>query len=343
MSITPCLVCNFLIPAGDAFCQQCGTPVTRAPASQQPVARQTFVEPPADDAIFPQVTRPGVADAIASDPMDAQAAGTAFDPLLGEAAPNTTYLGQRLLYQVPPEETFDPITNRRFLFEMLKHAIIFFAIWVAFTIFLGLISLILSRIGSDSGHNFGVPVFVIGQVLGDLALFVLWLLLPIPALLSEWKYAVDEKGSIAATIFNHITWSLTRRRTPIESARVRRLSIPGQGTRDYLELRDRIFRGYISCFDYGEDLYIGWTFWLYLSPGRWFLMLIARVFQTIMRRGTDLYVTLRFDVAKAMREVLHSSAREGVDVAAGYIPARGQGTVGSDDLPIDVTTLSGNF
>ena len=44
-----------------------------------------------------------------------------------------------------------------------------------------------------------------------------------------------------------------------------------------------------------------------------------------MRRGTNLYVTLRYDYARAMREAMHSVAREGVDVAVGRVQAQGQG------------------
>ena len=40
-----------------------------------------------------------------------------------------------------------------------------------------------------------------------------------------------------------------------------------------------------------------------------------------------------------MREAMHSAAREGIDVAIGYLPAQGQGTIGSD-VPVDVTTFT---
>ena len=69
---------------------------------------------------------------------------------------------------------------------------------------------------------------------------------------------------------------------------------------------------------------MGWTFWLRISPLRWFLMLLARLWQTLMRRGTDLYVSLRYDYARAMREAMHSVAREGVDVAVGEAHPQGQ-------------------
>ena len=101
--------------------------------------------------------------------------------------------------------------------------------------------------------------------------------------------------------------------------RIRRISQPGVPTRDYLEVKDGIFSGYVSCFAYGNDLYVGWTFWLYLSPFRWLLVWIRSLYATFTLRGSDLYATLRYDTARAMREALHAACREGIDVAAGEI------------------------
>jgi hypothetical protein len=74
-------------------------------------------------------------------------------------------------------------------------------------------------------------------------------------------------------------------------------------------------------------LYVGWTFWLRISPARWLLLSLARIWQTLMRRADELHVTLRFDYARAMREAMHSVAREGIDVAIGQLHAQGQGTM----------------
>jgi len=116
------------------------------------------------------------------------------------------------------------------------------------------------------------------------------------------------------------------------------LRLAGGESRDYLEIRRDLFTGFISCFGYGQDLYLGWTFWLRISPSRYLLMGLARSWQTLMRRGTDLYVTLRFDYARAMREAMHSVAREGADVAVGLARPQGQGTVGTT-VPVTVSEI----
>ena len=85
----------------------------------------------------------------------------------------------------------------------------------------------------------------------------------------------------------------------------------------------------VACFGYGQDLYVGWTFWITLSPFRYVCMIIARIWQSLFNRGSDLYTSFRYDSARAMRETMHSAAREGVDVAIGQLAGQGHGIVGS--------------
>jgi hypothetical protein len=122
---------------------------------------------------------------------------------------------------------------------------------------------------------------------------------------------------------------LRGRAVPLDSLQVRRLRLPGAGVRDYLELRRGLFTGYVACFSFGQDLYVGWTFWVTISPFQYVCMIIVRIWHSLSNRGSDLYTTLRYDSARAMRETMHSAAREGVDVAIGQLPGQGQGIVGS--------------
>ncbi len=90
-----------------------------------------------------------------------------------------------------------------------------------------------------------------------------------------------------------------------------------------------MFYGYVACFPYGHDLYIGWTFWVRISPFRYLCMFVARIWQSLVNRGSDLYTSLRYDTARAMRETIHSATREGVDVAVGRVEAQGHGIIGT--------------
>jgi hypothetical protein len=256
-----------------------------------------------------------------------------LDAALGQATPNATYVGVRLLYDKVPESPFDPIGNASILRQMIRQLLlygwVYFAGALASGIFFAILFLAL-----------GPAAFIIWAVCGAISWFVLaccfWLL-PLPALLSEWKFSVDGRAAVAGTAFEHIAWVLRQRETPLDTLQVRRVKLAGQGVRDYLELRQGLFIGYVGCLPYGRDLYISWTFWVRVSPLRWLLMFIARIWQSITAKGTDIYTTLRYDSARAMREAMHSAAREGLDVAVGALVAHGQGTVGSAVRVVDAT------
>ena len=247
-------------------------------------------------------------------------------PAVGQAGPNATYMGLRLQYQQTPEPTFDPIGNVRFLFQMWVRSVLYSVVyWFgAFVgvIICGLIALVISLTA-------GLTLFVIAGVVIALALAICFWFLKIPIQVSEWKISVDKKAAAVPMVFDHIAWVLRGRAAPLDSLEVRRLRLPGDGVRDYLELRSGLFTGYVACFPYGQDLYVGWTFWITLSPFRYVCMIITRIWQTIFNRGNDLYTSLRYDSARAMRETMHSAAREGVDVAIGQLAGQGEGIVGS--------------
>jgi MFS family permease len=236
------------------------------------------------------------------------------------------YMGMRLQYQPTPEPGFDPLGSVRFIRQMIQRWVLYFVVYsfgaFAGIIICGLIALVIS-------WQAGLILFVIAAVVIGLALAVCFWLLKIPVQLSEWKISVDNKAAAAPMFFDHIAWVLSGRAVPLDSLQVRRLSLPGDGVRDYLELRSGLFNGYVACFPYGQDLYVGWTFWITLSPFRYVCMIIARIWQSLFNRGNDLYTSFRYDSARAMRETMHSAAREGVDVAIGQLAGQGQGIVGS--------------
>jgi hypothetical protein len=319
-----CEQCGATMGAGDAFCGECGH---GAAASAVAVAAPTQVDLLGSPAT--QVT--GVqlpdSDGKATHPASQSATpGMTLDAALGEATPNATYLGQRLLYATTPETPFDPISNNRILFQMARQWLLYWAVWWVG----GFLSAIFCAfVGLAGGFGLGITLWVVGGGITGLVLACLYWLLPHPALLSEWKFSVDDHGAAAPIVFDHIAWALGRRGTPLDSLQVRRLRLAGEGPRDYLELRRGLFLGYVGCFSNGSDLYVGWTFWVRLSPVRLLGMIIARIWQALTRRGTDIYTTLRYDGARAMREAMHSTTREGIDVAVGQIPPQGQGIIGS--------------
>jgi hypothetical protein len=253
---------------------------------------------------------------------------------LGQAGPNATYLGRRLMYLPQPEQPFDPIANTRYLTAVLARAAMYVIIYVIGAFLAGIFFTVAGL--AVLGASTGIRLYSICGALIAIAMFFLFWLMPVPALLSEWKLTVDGKAAAAPTVFEHIVWTLRRHETPLDSAQVRRLRLPREGSRDYLELRRDLFTGFIGCFAWGQDLYVGWTFWVKLSPFRALCMRLARIWQSATGRGNELYSTLRYDSARAMREAMHSTAREGIDVAVGQLAPQGQGIIGSSVQVTDI-------
>jgi hypothetical protein len=312
-----CRGCARPVTASDAFCGNCGEPISPAAQLTAPVTQ-------ADNILETGPWRPVQETATVGIPWAAGITGAIpADAALGQRTPNSTYLGQRLLYDKVPEQPFDPLSNRSLLIQFLMHWLVYWLTYwvcaVAAGIVLGILSLGLGGIA--------FILWGIGGLLTAILFACLFWLIPVPALLSEWKFAIDGKGAAAPVTFEHISWALSQHQTPLDLIQVRRLKLDGDETRDYLEIRRGLFTGFIACFAYGQDLYVGWTFWVRLSPARWLLMSLTRIWQTVMRRGDELHTTLRFDYARAMREAMHSVAREGIDVAVGRLHAGGEGSM----------------
>ena len=94
-----------------------------------------------------------------------------------------------------------------------------------------------------------------------------------------------------------------------------------ESARDYLELRRGRFSGFISCFPHGRDLYVGWTFFLQMSPARLILMSIGR---------GDIRRTLRFESSRALVAAMHSATLTGIDSVVSAPGPAGAGGASAD-------------
>jgi hypothetical protein len=327
-----CSACGTDAAPDDAFCQACGTALIAAAAT---VSMMPPIAPAPADVTELAGDGDGHHAAAPTAFADVESARAA-DQLVGRSQPNQTYLGHRLVYEQEVTESIDPI-GWTFMKEMLRQA----ATITTASIALGLFPMLFLLLGVVGGNG-------ALRVLGLLGLFVagpvLWAYFwfhRIDAVKSEWKLLIDDQAAVADQVFSHITWALKRRNTPIKELRVRRLSQPGRDDRDYLELKDGVFTGFISAFAYGEDLYIGWTMWWSMSPFRWYITYFGRIYMRFTGRGTSIYLVHRYEKAKAMREAMHSAAREGVDAATGSVAYQGAGTIGSD-LEVAVVASTAN-
>jgi hypothetical protein len=254
--------------------------------------------------------------------------------VLSGTAPNAAYLGQRLQFERQGEnlDISEHIAQATRLRASIQQAIF----WLIVP---------------------GIPVLAIADaVLGPIGILVAIVLvlaaifIAISPLLkrhfvvvSEWKLSLDGKGSVAPLVFDHIGAAVLRRKPPVE---YRALQLPDGVA--YLNLRLGTYDAYISCWPFGDDLYIGWTLW---SSGTWgeyrigfFQRLLALILlpyytwldvsQSRLRKSFDVAHLHQSDALKAMRECLHAVTRKGVQAASGAVAFAGRGTIGSA-IPTD--------
>lgn len=230
-----------------------------------------------------------------------------------EVIQEATAAAQRLRhYDLSGEPSFDPLRNKRFGWQLVRRAALFAlaGLVVDLVIFLFLLIVAaatrsLAVLGLDSIVGFLVLIGVV----------IAYLFMPVPALLSQWSRLLGLRAGIADTAFQYIGQAVERHATPYDSFRPRAFLLPGEGTRQYLELRRGVFACYISCFRHGRDLYIGWSLWIYMSPFRLVMMRIGRQIQNWSGRGNDIHQTLRYESTRATVGAVHACMLEGVDVA----------------------------
>src|ERR1700722_6188636 len=289
-----CVGCGEGLFAGDAFCGNCGRPVTAAvPAAREPdglesaplaVPAADLVQvriAPAGPALAPsQQAESGPADsgpagseqAASEQAASAQAAPpgqaqTAVAPASPESAtapedgvaadsPGQPHDSQ----QQPPARAaaaepgpgpaipfrpaatrlsgaanLDPIPNARYLGCVLRQAGLFVGVYLLIETLLWLY-LPLSR-AAGTTHGSALRLETDSVWLVALALAVLFWLIPVPALLTEWSLLMEQGSDAAQLAFEQINAAFGTHGAPLDSQRVRTVSRHGEDDREYLELR----------------------------------------------------------------------------------------------------------
>lgn len=250
---------------------------------------------------------------------------------VGQPAVESARRAEKVDYQeMSDEPVFDPLRNARFGRQMLRQFLLFalvgFLIEGAVTLFFAFMAAVSKSVGPLNA----LPVFdaLIGGIL-----LLFYLFTPVPALIAQWSRLLGLRAPAVGVAFEHIRRAIARHRLPYDSLDQVLRQPPGEGPRHYLELRRGVFAGYISCFEHGNDLYVGLTFWIYLSPARLALMKIGRQFQDLSARGNDIYQTLRYDSTRATIAALYACTLEGVDAALR--------TAGAEPGPAPVAAMTG--
>ena len=371
-----CVGCGEGLFAGDAFCGNCGRPVTAAvPAAREPDGLesaplavpaadlvQVRIVPAGHDLTPAQQAESGPADSEQADSEQADSAQaappeqaqTAVDPASPQSAtaPEDRVAADSPAQphdpqQQPPSRAaaaaepgpgpavpfrpaaarlsgsanLDPIRNARYLAYVLRQAGLFVGVYLLIETVLWLY-LPLSR-AAGTTHGSALRLEIDGVWLVALALAVLFWLIPVPALLTEWSLLMEQGSDAAQLAFEQINAAFGTHGAPLDSQRVRTVSRHGEDDREYLELRRGRFRGYISCFVHGADLYVGWSFWLYMSPLRLLLMAIGRTIRDAISRRNAIQRSLRFESARALVAAIHGATLAGIDAASDQLDPAG--------------------
>jgi hypothetical protein len=194
---------------------------------------------------------------------------------------------------------------------VLRQAAVFVGIYALIETALLLFFLFLSFTGMGLATALKLETGSLGLV--AVALIILFWVIPVPALLGQWGLLLDRGADATKTAFQRISEAFDEHQAPVDEVRVLAVSPPGAGQREYLELRRGNFSGFISCFRHGSDLYVGWTFWLRMSPLRLLLTIIGRTIRQLAGRGDDVHQALGFESARALVAVIHNATLAGID------------------------------
>jgi hypothetical protein len=276
-------------------------------------------------------------------------AGAAPTPAGGWAASglgsgNASYRTQTLKYE-PIELHFDESVSLRTLFRLWLSAFIAsFLVWVVFFI----LWLVTGGPSSGSDNGFGstgmdTSVLNVGSIIGFLVFWLVLLFSRIPEDIAEWRTLLEDKAAAATSAYAAIFGALKpRRQIPVGvvAARIRSDVLNREVVNNRLVISDRGYVAYVSVFEYGTSLYVGWMMWRNRPGWRLIGQYLKDVVGGMFGRTGTINQMLRTEKARAMREAVHSAVREGVEVAVRGIEVPMLSTFGQD-IPIqDLTAPS---
>jgi hypothetical protein len=243
------------------------------------------------------------------------------------------YRNQGLQFR-PVEVNLDESVSLRSLIQLAFRAFVAsILLWFVFAIF----ALLVLLAGSEDGPAL---VMTIGALLSTLLFWAVLLFSQMEEPISEWRTLIEDKSRAASSAYAVIYGSLSRRRIPVNSAamRIRTDILSQEIVNNRLTISDREYVAYVSVFEYGTSLYVGWT----MFRARRGTVLIARFLKDVLggflgRTGLIVQM-LRTERARAMREAVHSAVREGVEVAIEGIEVPIAATFGHD---VEIQAMEG--
>ena len=286
-----------------------------SPGSAAPTPGGTLVQQ-AEALLWPADPRPAPASSPAGpaggppppDLGEPATAGRADQPVAAASSSRTRLAGQA---------TFDPAGNSRFLLQVLRQGAIFAGIYALIQTATLLCFLLLGLSGMGLGAAMGLEVISL-KVVAVILVIPFWLI-PVSALLGQWTVLVEGSRDTTKETFQRMSAAFSEHEVQVDSLEVHTVLPAGEDAREYLELRRGRFRGFLSCFPHGHDLYLGWTFWLRMSPARLLLLILGRRLRN-PGGGGDIDQALCAESARALVAAMHSATLAG---SGDPMPGRG--------------------
>ncbi|MDX3588078.1 MULTISPECIES: hypothetical protein [Streptomyces] len=236
--------------------------------------------------------------------MDTTGRGSPVDwAASGAVGPNVAYRNQTLQYR-DVELSFDESVEFRTVRQLWFQAAV--ASFLVFFV-LGLLPALLAG---------DVDAVSPGLILSIIAFWLVFLLVRQNEPISEWKTLLEDKAAASSSAYATIYGALTSRRIPVSAVPARiRSDIAPEVVHNRLVVTSGRYVAYVTVFAYGTSLYVGWTMWRSRSGAVVIGHFVKDVVGSMLNRTGSLNQMLRTDRPRAMREAVHSAAREGVEIA----------------------------
>ncbi|MGW1378013.1 hypothetical protein ACWD6P_27585 [Streptomyces sp. NPDC002446] len=235
---------------------------------------------------------------------------------------NAAYLDKTLRYQ-PIELALNESVSAKTIFFLWLRAAVAAVVVGAIPAFIGIVSL-LSGMGQESSDPFGyggsgdsgsssssgTGWLAFAQLASFAVFWIVLLASRLPEPVAEWRVLLADRPDRASAVYATITQTLGSRRYP--------LTARGHGTR--ITLNDPPYTAYVSVFNYGSSLYLGWMMWRSRRGTELMGQFLGDFFRGLKGDNAIEHQMLRSEGARAMREAVHLACREGLMVAVDGTP-----------------------
>lgn len=262
--------------------------------------------------------------------------------LTGDATPipgwrggdgNAAYLDKTLRYQPIELSLNESVNGKTIFFLWLRAALAGFVVFVI-PGFFGFLSLVSGLGGEPSyggygsydtsgGSSSGEGWFIFASLASVAVFWVVLLMTRLPEPVAEWRVLLADRPDRAPHVYATITRTLSTRHYPIVPTAL--------DTR--ITLNNPPYTAYVSVFNYGSSLYLGWMMWRSRRGTELIGQFLGDFFRGLRGDNGIERQLLRSEGARAMREAVHLACREGLMVAVDGAPAPGGPSVGGPTVP----------